>query len=86
MDTNLNNVVLTGVLERDPITRFADHGTQQVHFTLRVEEAGPAGQLFKRFVSCEAYGQAWEEGERDRELMLLQSLVHALQRATSTWQ
>ncbi len=55
---DLNHVTLTGVLERDPITRFADHGTQQVNFPLRVEEAGPAGQLFKLFVPCEAYGQA----------------------------
>ena len=29
MATDLNNVVLTGILERDPITRFADHGRQQ---------------------------------------------------------
>ena len=27
---DLNHVTLTGILERDPITRFADHGTQQV--------------------------------------------------------
>ena len=60
MDTDLNHCTLTGTLERDPITRFADHGTQQVSFTLRVDEAGPAGQLFKLFVPCEAYGQAGE--------------------------
>lgn len=29
-------------------------------FTLRLEEAGPAGQLFKLFVPIEAYGQAGE--------------------------
>jgi single-stranded DNA-binding protein len=60
MDTDLNHVTLTGVLERDPITRFADHGTQQVHFTLRLTEPGPAGQAFTLFVPCEAYGQAGE--------------------------
>ena len=60
MDTDLNNVVLTGTPDRNPITRFADHGTQQVSFTLRVTEAGPAGQEFKLFVPCEAYGQAGE--------------------------
>ena len=39
---DLNHVTLTGGVERDPITRFADHGTQQVSFTLRLTEAGPA--------------------------------------------
>jgi len=57
-DMDLNHVTLTGTLERDPITRCADHGTQQVSFTLRVDEPGPAGQLFKLFVPCEAYGSA----------------------------
>jgi len=60
MDTDLNHVTLTGVIERDPITRFADHGTQQVSFTLRLTEAGPAGQEFKLFVPIEAYGPAGE--------------------------
>ena len=58
---DLNHVTLTGTLARDPITRFADTGTQQVSFTLRVDELGPAGQLFKLFVPCEAYGQAGEQ-------------------------
>ena len=57
---DLNHVTLTGTLERDPITRFANHGTQSVHFTLRLTEIGPAGQLFTLFVPCEAYGQAGE--------------------------
>jgi single-strand DNA-binding protein len=57
---DLNHVTLTGVIERDPITRFADHGTQQVSFTLRLTEAGPAGQAFTLFVPCEAYSQAAE--------------------------
>ncbi len=47
---DLNHVTLTGVLERDPITRCADHGTQEVRFTLRLTEAGPAGQAFTRYV------------------------------------
>ena len=64
MDTDLNNVVLTGTLERDPITRFADHGTQQVSFTLRLTEAGPAGQAFTLYVPCECYsGVAEQAGE-----------------------
>ena len=57
---DLNHVTLTGTLERDPITRFADHGTQQVNFTLRLTEAGAAGQEFKLYVPIEAYGQAGE--------------------------
>jgi len=57
---DLNHVTLTGVIERDPITRFADHGTQQVSFTLRLTEAGPAGQAFTLFVPCEAYSSAAE--------------------------
>ena len=57
---DLNHVTLTGTLERDPITRFQDTGTPQVSFTLRVDEAGPAGQLFTLFVPVEAYGQAGE--------------------------
>ena len=60
METDLNHCVLTGILERDPITRFADHGTQQVHFTLRLSEVGPAGQAFKLFVPVEAYSQVAE--------------------------
>jgi hypothetical protein len=38
---DLNHV--TSRLERDPLTRFADHGTQHVSFTLRLSEVGPAG-------------------------------------------
>jgi hypothetical protein len=57
VETDLNHITLTGVLERDPITKFAEHGTQQVHFTLKVVEPGPAGQEFKLFVPVEAYSQ-----------------------------
>ena len=60
-DTDLHHVTLTGVLERDPMTRCADHGTQQVSFTRRVDEAGPAGQACTLYVPCEAYGQAGEQ-------------------------
>jgi len=58
---DLNHVTLTGTLERDPLTRCADHGTPQVSFTLRLTEAGPAGQACTLFVPCEAYGQAGEQ-------------------------
>ena len=55
---DLNHVLVSGTLERDPITRFADHGTQQVSFTLKLIEAGPAGQAFRLFVPVECYGPA----------------------------
>lgn len=58
---DLNHCTLTGILERDPITRVADHGPQQVSFTLRLTEAGPAGQAFTLYVPCEAYSGAAEQ-------------------------
>ena len=69
---DLNHVTLTGTLERHPITRFTDGGTPQVSLTLRVDEPGPAGQLFTLFVPCEAYGQAGEHaGELTAGVVLL---------------
>ena len=58
MDTDLNHVTLTRILEWNPITRFTDHGMQQVCFTLRLTEARPAGQAFTLCVPCEAYRQS----------------------------
>jgi single-stranded DNA-binding protein len=57
---DLNHVTLTGTLERDPLTRFTDHGTQQVSFMLRLIEMGPADQAFRLFTPVEAYGHAGE--------------------------
>ena len=57
---DLNHVTLTGTLERDPTTRFADHGTQVTRFTIKLLEAGPAGQAWTLFVPCEVYGEAGE--------------------------
>jgi single-stranded DNA-binding protein len=58
MDLDLNAITLTGALTRDPQTRFSDHGTQLVSFTLCVLEAGAAGHEYKLYVPVEAYGQA----------------------------
>lgn len=58
---DLNHITLTGILERAPITRFADHGAQHVRFTLRLTEIGPAGQAFKLYVPVEAYSQVAEQ-------------------------
>ena len=43
-----------------PITKFGDYSMQQVGLTLRLEEAGPAGQLFKLYVPVAAYRDAAE--------------------------
>src|SRR5262245_39935464 len=64
MPVDLNHVTLTGILARDPMTRFADHGTQQASFTLWLTEASPAGQSFTLYMPCEAYsGVAEQAGE-----------------------
>jgi hypothetical protein len=43
---DLNQVTLTGTIERDPITKAGDSG-MVVHFTIRVVEVNPSGQAFK---------------------------------------
>jgi single-stranded DNA-binding protein len=60
MDTDLNHITLTGTLARDPITKSADHGTQQAHFTLKLTEPCPTGQAFMLFVPIKAYSQVAE--------------------------
>jgi single-stranded DNA-binding protein len=61
MDTDFNHVTVTGMLERDPILRCADHGTGQVHFPLKPTEGRPAGQAFTLFAPVEAYSQVAEQ-------------------------
>jgi hypothetical protein len=56
----LNMVAVTGLLERDPATKFEDNGTQFATFTLRVEEVGKDGAVFKTFVPIECYGRTAE--------------------------
>ena len=85
MDADLNHVTFTGTLERDPVTRFAEHGKQQVGFTLRVSDPGPSGQAFSLFVPCEVYGlvagklkwTSWTDksGQKRTTLAVLASLV-----------
>ena len=55
---DLNSVVLTGSLRRDPITKFSDAGAQQVSFTLEVIETTTAGAPFTLWVPVECYGEA----------------------------
>ena len=54
---DINQVTLTGTIERDPITRAGDNGAV-VSFTVRVTEGGQSGQAFKVYVPCEVYGHA----------------------------
>jgi single-strand DNA-binding protein len=62
MDVDVNQVTITGTLERDPITRFQPdgHGSQHVCFTLRCCEMGPAGQTWQLYVPVECYGNVAE--------------------------
>jgi single-stranded DNA-binding protein len=60
LDIDLNRVTLTGTLARNPLVQFADHATQQVCFTLKLTEAGPAGQAFNLYVPVAAYSQVAE--------------------------
>lgn len=62
---DLNHVTLTGILEQDPITRFAPdgHGTQHVSFTIKCMEVGQAGQEFKVFIPIEAYASVADHTE-----------------------
>ena len=57
----MNSVCVTGVLERDPRTKFASDGAQETSFTLRVEESGKDGTVFRTFVPVEAYGRVAEK-------------------------
>jgi hypothetical protein len=61
MDTDLHHCVLTGIRERNPITRFADHGTQRTGFTLTLPELGPTGPEFRLGVPVESYSQGAEQ-------------------------
>jgi len=58
--SDLNLVVVTGRVERDPVIRVVDNKTQ-VGLTLRLIEDGPAGQTFNLFVNVESYGQIAEQ-------------------------
>jgi hypothetical protein len=61
MDTTLKHYVLTGELERAPITRFADPGTHMMGFTRKRTEPGPTGQAFRLCVPVESYSPGAEQ-------------------------
>lgn len=56
----LNTVCLTGTLERDPVTKVDDHGTQLVTFTVRLDESGKDNAVFKTYIPVECYGRTAE--------------------------
>lgn len=58
---SVNNVTLVGCLERDPSMRFVPaSGMPSCTATLRCDEAGSSGQVFKLYVPLEAYGRTAE--------------------------
>ncbi len=60
---DINSVHLTGVLERDPVSKQND-GSVMVGFTVRVEEVNRAsGEVFKVFVPIEVYGQGCDQAQ-----------------------
>lgn len=79
---DLNHCVLTGALTRSPTTRTPEHGTPSLSFTLRVDEAGPAGQLFTLFVPVECYGTT---ADQTRELVAGESVLVAGKLKWTSW-
>ena len=67
MTDSLNVVCLTGHLERPSTVRDTD-GQAIARFTVRCEESGKDGTMFKIYVPCECYGRlaerasSWEPG------------------------
>ena len=58
----LNCVTLTGFVERTPSLKFeAESGAQLTTFTVRVEEQGKDGAVFKVYVFIECYGRVAEK-------------------------
>lgn len=57
----LNTVALVGRLERDPYVKFDnDSGQAKCRATLRLEESGSTGMLYKTYVPLEAFGRTAE--------------------------
>ena len=62
---DVNQVTLTGVVERDPVTKTCESGAM-LGLTLRVTEIGQSGQEFKTFVPCELYSHTMAQAEQVR--------------------
>ena len=57
----VNILIVAGFLDRAPVVRFRDDGTCLCAGTLRLEEQGTQGTLFKTYVPFEAYGKGGEQ-------------------------
>ena len=58
---SLNILIVSGYLERDPVVRFREDGTCLCTGTLRLEEQGTQGTVFKTFLPFEAFGKVGEQ-------------------------
>jgi single-stranded DNA-binding protein len=56
----LNLCVVPGSLERDPALRYREDGTAQCPCTIRVEDVGTNGTVYKTYVVAEAFGKTAE--------------------------
>ena len=62
---SVNHLIISGALERNPSVRFREDGTCVCSGSLRLDEVGAQGTVFKIFVPFDAYGKAAEAlGER----------------------
>lgn len=73
---SVNLLVITGTLERLNL-RYREDGTAICSGSLRAEEIGNNGTIFKTFIPFEAYGKVAESlGERQaQEVVLFQGKV-----------
>ena len=63
---DINQVVVSGAIERDPVVKSAESG-MMVGFTLAVVDINrQTGQEFKTYVAVETYGQTAAEAEHFR--------------------
>jgi single-stranded DNA-binding protein len=66
---SLNLLIVSGALDRAPQVRFREDGACVCTGTLRLEEQGTQGTVFKTFLPFEAYGKVgehlgtWHEGD-----------------------
>jgi single-stranded DNA-binding protein len=58
---SLNILIVAGYLDRAPIVRFREDGTCVCTGTLRLEEQGVQGTMFKTYLPFEAYGKVGEQ-------------------------
>ena len=58
---SLNILIVAGYLDRAPAVRFREDGTCLCTGTLRLEEVGTQGSVFKTFLPFEAFGKVGEQ-------------------------